>query len=274
MDFGRGRRRDRGVSDRRLQPPGPPAQCRARRLERHRRAAQAPHRSRSRTWSRPSKAMRRTSAAVRGGRRRAPRRSSRPATSPGRPTPSGRSAGIARQADGGGRGLSGASRPTRISSNCRSSSPRSRTSIQMARRYYNGAVRDLNISIQSFPDVLVARMLGFREEPFFELESRAEAAAPRSASRDAQRHERDPRWRSRCALAACGRRRRQRADERILRSSATSMSQRNGDLHRHRDDPGRGRRQCDPARHLARFPDRLRVRDDGARWRWDSTSSR
>ena len=50
--------------------------------------------------------------------------------------------------------------------------------IQMARRYYNGAVRNLNISIQSFPDVIVARSLGFREEPFFELESRAEAATP------------------------------------------------------------------------------------------------
>jgi LemA protein len=50
--------------------------------------------------------------------------------------------------------------------------------IQMARRYYNGAVRNLNISIQSFPDVIVARLLGFREAPFFELESRAEAATP------------------------------------------------------------------------------------------------
>jgi LemA protein len=50
--------------------------------------------------------------------------------------------------------------------------------IQMARRYYNGTVRNLNISIQSFPDVIVARLLGFREEPFFELESRAEAVAP------------------------------------------------------------------------------------------------
>jgi LemA protein len=50
--------------------------------------------------------------------------------------------------------------------------------IQMARRYYNGAVRNLNISVQSFPDVIVARPLGFREAPFFELESRAEAAAP------------------------------------------------------------------------------------------------
>jgi LemA protein len=50
--------------------------------------------------------------------------------------------------------------------------------IQMARRYYNGAVRNLNISIQSFPDVLVARPLGFRVEPFFELEDRAQGAVP------------------------------------------------------------------------------------------------
>ncbi|MCC6890297.1 MAG: LemA family protein [Hyphomicrobiales bacterium] len=50
--------------------------------------------------------------------------------------------------------------------------------IQMARRYYNGAVRNLNISVQSFPDVIVARVLRFREAPFFELESRSEAAAP------------------------------------------------------------------------------------------------
>jgi LemA protein len=50
--------------------------------------------------------------------------------------------------------------------------------LQMARRYYNGTVRNLNISIQSFPDWLVARPLGFREQPFFELDDRAEAAAP------------------------------------------------------------------------------------------------
>jgi LemA protein len=49
----------------------------------------------------------------------------------------------------------------------------------MARRYYNGAVRNLNISIESFPDVLVARPLGFKEEPFFELDDRAtQGAAP------------------------------------------------------------------------------------------------
>jgi LemA protein len=50
--------------------------------------------------------------------------------------------------------------------------------LQMARRYYNGTVRDLNIKIQSFPDVLVARPFGFREAPFFELDDAAAAAAP------------------------------------------------------------------------------------------------
>jgi LemA protein len=39
----------------------------------------------------------------------------------------------------------------------------------MARRYYNGSVRNLNIMIQSFPNVLVARPLGFKEADFFQL---------------------------------------------------------------------------------------------------------
>jgi LemA protein len=50
--------------------------------------------------------------------------------------------------------------------------------IQMARRYYNGAVRNLNTSIRSFPDLIVAQRLGFTEEPFFELEQRSDALAP------------------------------------------------------------------------------------------------
>ena len=53
--------------------------------------------------------------------------------------------------------------------------------LQLSRRYYNGAARNLNIGIQSFPDVLVARTLGFREEPYFELDSRAEAEVPQIA---------------------------------------------------------------------------------------------
>ncbi len=50
--------------------------------------------------------------------------------------------------------------------------------LQMARRYYNGTVRNLNISIQSFPNSLFATIMGFHEEPFFELEDRSAAAAP------------------------------------------------------------------------------------------------
>ena len=50
--------------------------------------------------------------------------------------------------------------------------------LQMARRYYNGTVRNLNILVQSFPDTLIAHLGGFRPEPFFELENRAEGAAP------------------------------------------------------------------------------------------------
>jgi LemA protein len=49
--------------------------------------------------------------------------------------------------------------------------------LQMARRYYNGTVRDLNIGIQSFPDTLVARPFGFSEEPYFDLDD-GDAAVP------------------------------------------------------------------------------------------------
>lgn len=50
--------------------------------------------------------------------------------------------------------------------------------IQFARRYYNGSVRALNTRIESFPDLLVARTLGFRLAEYFELEDPAEAAPP------------------------------------------------------------------------------------------------
>jgi LemA protein len=46
--------------------------------------------------------------------------------------------------------------------------------IQFARRFYNGAVRKLNTRVQSFPDVLVARLFGFAEAEFFDAEDEAE----------------------------------------------------------------------------------------------------
>ena len=39
--------------------------------------------------------------------------------------------------------------------------------LQSARRYYNATVRDLNTRIQSFPNVLIARPMGFTEEEFY-----------------------------------------------------------------------------------------------------------
>lgn len=42
--------------------------------------------------------------------------------------------------------------------------------IQLARRYYNGTVRNYNIAIQSFPGNLVAQLFLFKQAEFFELE--------------------------------------------------------------------------------------------------------
>jgi len=50
--------------------------------------------------------------------------------------------------------------------------------IQMARRYYNGTVRNLNISIQSFPSRLIAERFRFEEADFFEIEDAAEREVP------------------------------------------------------------------------------------------------
>ena len=45
------------------------------------------------------------------------------------------------------------------------------TKIEMARRFYNGAVRELNIAVKSFPANLVAGPLGFAAQPFFEIDT-------------------------------------------------------------------------------------------------------
>ena len=39
--------------------------------------------------------------------------------------------------------------------------------LQFARRFYNGAVRDMNNRIETFPSLLVARIAGFRAAEFF-----------------------------------------------------------------------------------------------------------
>ena len=50
--------------------------------------------------------------------------------------------------------------------------------IQMARRYYNGAARDLNVRVESFPSNLVANTFKFEKAPFFEIDDPADRAVP------------------------------------------------------------------------------------------------
>ena len=50
--------------------------------------------------------------------------------------------------------------------------------IQMARRYYNGTVRNLNIQVESFPSNIVAGVFNFTKGEFFEIEDPAERAMP------------------------------------------------------------------------------------------------
>ena len=50
--------------------------------------------------------------------------------------------------------------------------------LQMARRYYNGAVRNLNVMVESFPSNFVAGQFGFRKAQYFELDDEQDRAVP------------------------------------------------------------------------------------------------
>ena len=49
--------------------------------------------------------------------------------------------------------------------------------IEMARRFYNGAVREMNVAVESFPGNLIAGMFQFGRRHFFEI-SMADRAMP------------------------------------------------------------------------------------------------
>ena len=51
--------------------------------------------------------------------------------------------------------------------------------IQMSRRYYNGAVRNLNTMIESFPTNLVAKQFSFQKAEFFEIGDAAAREVPK-----------------------------------------------------------------------------------------------
>jgi len=50
--------------------------------------------------------------------------------------------------------------------------------IQLARRYYNGAVRNLNTAVESFPSNVVANAFRFEKGEYFELDNVADRAVP------------------------------------------------------------------------------------------------
>ncbi|OIO66172.1 MAG: hypothetical protein CO186_00410 [Zetaproteobacteria bacterium CG_4_9_14_3_um_filter_49_83] len=50
--------------------------------------------------------------------------------------------------------------------------------IQNARRYYNAVVRDYNTKVDSFPDLLIARLLHFAVADYFEMDDIIQRSAP------------------------------------------------------------------------------------------------
>ena len=50
--------------------------------------------------------------------------------------------------------------------------------LQYARRYYNGAVRNYNIRVESFPSNILAGIFNFKQDNFFEITLATEKATP------------------------------------------------------------------------------------------------
>jgi LemA protein len=50
--------------------------------------------------------------------------------------------------------------------------------IQLARRYYNGAVRDYNVMTEQVPSNIIANWFVFEKANFFEIEDPADRAVP------------------------------------------------------------------------------------------------
>jgi len=51
--------------------------------------------------------------------------------------------------------------------------------LQLARRYYNGTVRNYNIAVEIFPSNIIARILNFSSKPYFQVLSEQEREAPK-----------------------------------------------------------------------------------------------
>lgn len=54
--------------------------------------------------------------------------------------------------------------------------------IMAARRFYNGATRDLNTKVEQFPSNIIAKMFGFKKREFFEVDDVASVEKPVNVS--------------------------------------------------------------------------------------------
>ena len=50
--------------------------------------------------------------------------------------------------------------------------------LQLARRYYNGTARNLNVAVQSFPSSIIASIFHFATAQYFEIDNPADRAVP------------------------------------------------------------------------------------------------
>src|SRR3989338_6189402 len=64
--------------------------------------------------------------------------------------------------------------------------------IQASRRFYNGAVRDLNIKIQTFPTSLFAGLMGFKVREFFDVDENQQQEVKEPVKVDFSENENKP----------------------------------------------------------------------------------
>ena len=102
--------------------------------------------------------------------------------------------------------------------------------MQMARRYYNGTVRNLNISIQSFPDVLMARAVRLQGGAVLRARRRARGGGAAGRVPGSQAMSAIVAHRAGVALLFWRRSRPAGAVERILQFISDVKVERNGDL--------------------------------------------
>ena len=127
--------------------------------------------------------------------------------------------------------------------------------LQMARRYYNGAVRNLNVLVQSFPSNLIAGPFGFAPRDYFECRMRASAPCRRSTGAAMTRL-----WRIAVLVGALLGAAPARSPPKSSNISIRASGRQGRRTHRHRNHARACRGPRDAARHLSRLSAHLQGR--------------